>query len=60
MRERRKGTTTSNFGVSTRESHDATPFYDRFRAPDLSDDDRVLPPLPVGERHRAAVDEGLA
>ena len=46
---RRRRTTTSNFGVSTRESHDATPFYDRFRAPELSDDDRVLPPLPVDE-----------
>lgn len=32
-----------------RESHDATPFYDRFRAPELSDDDRVLPPRDVEE-----------
>ena len=46
---RRRRTTTSNFGVSTRESHDATPFYDRFRAPELSNDDRVAPPLPVDE-----------
>jgi DNA modification methylase len=46
MKERRK-TTTSNFGVSTRESHDSTPFYDRFRAPDLSDDQDVPPPAPV-------------
>jgi site-specific DNA-methyltransferase (adenine-specific) len=48
MRERRR-TTTSNFGVGARESHDSTPFYDRFRSPDLSDDQRVLPPEPVAE-----------
>lgn len=46
MRERRK-TVTSNFGVGARESHDSTPFYDRFRAPELSDDQAVLSPLPV-------------
>ena len=48
MRERRK-TTTSNFGAGARESHDATPFYDRFRPPELSSDQKVLPPEPVGE-----------
>lgn len=48
MNERRR-TTTSNFGVSARESHDSTPFYERFRPPELSDDDTVLPPLPVAE-----------
>lgn len=48
MRGRRK-TTTSNFGVGARESHDSTPFYDRFRPPELSDDQRVLPPEPVAE-----------
>src|SRR4029078_9928660 len=46
MPQRRK-TTTSNFGVSTRESHDSTPFYDRFRAPELSSDDNVPQPLPI-------------
>ncbi len=30
------GTTTSSFGVSRRENHDATPFYERFTAPELS------------------------
>lgn len=45
----RRGTVTSNFGVSTRESHDATPFYERFRSPELSTDDTVLPPAPVAE-----------
>ncbi len=48
MRGRRQ-TTTSNFGVSVRESHDSTPFYDRFRAPELSDDQRVPFPAPVDE-----------
>lgn len=48
MRERRR-TTTSNFGVGARESHDATPFYDRFRSPELSDDHDVPLPVPVQE-----------
>ena len=48
MTERRK-TKTSNFGVGARESHDATPFYDRFRPPELSDDDDVPQPEPVAE-----------
>ena len=38
---RRRRTTTSNFGVGARESHDATRFYERFRAPELSTDDTV-------------------
>ena len=45
----RRKTTTSNFGVSLRESHDSTPFYDRFRAPELSADDTVLAPVPIAE-----------
>ena len=45
----RRSTTTSNFGVGARESHDATPFYDRFRPPTLSKDEAVLPPEPVAE-----------
>ena len=49
MKKDRRSTTTSNFGVSTRENHDASPFYDRFRAPELSDDDTVLAPVPVVE-----------
>src|SRR3954447_17747862 len=48
MPQRRK-TTTSNFGVSTRESHDSTPFYDRFRAPELSSDNDVPQPLPIAQ-----------
>ncbi len=38
-RRRRPPTSTSAFGVGRRESHDAAGFYDRFTAPDLSDDD---------------------
>ena len=48
MSERRR-TSTSNFGVSGRESHDASGYYDRFRAPDVSDDTTLLPPIPVAE-----------
>ena len=45
----RRRTSTSNFGVSGRESHDASGFYDRFRAPELSTDTTLLPPSPVDE-----------
>jgi DNA modification methylase len=45
----RRRTTTSNFGVGARESHDSSPFYDRFRPPQLSDDDHVPAPQPVAE-----------
>jgi site-specific DNA-methyltransferase (adenine-specific) len=45
----RRGTSTSNFGVSKRENHDASAFYDRFRAPELSDDTTVPAPVPVAE-----------
>lgn len=48
MKERR-GTATSNFGVGARESHDSTAFYQRFRAPELSDDDAVLEPARIDE-----------
>ena len=40
-RAKRQRTTTSNFGVSKRENHDASGFYDRFGAPEVSDDDTV-------------------
>jgi DNA modification methylase len=45
----RRRTTTSNFGASARESHDAAPFYARFRAPELSLDDTVAAPAPIAE-----------
>jgi site-specific DNA-methyltransferase (adenine-specific) len=45
----RRRTATSNFGAGARESHDASRFYDRFRAPELTDDDTVLAPVAVAE-----------
>ncbi len=45
----RRRTSTSNFGVGKRESHDASAFYGRFHSPALSDDDAVLAPQPVAE-----------
>ena len=40
-RPARNGTSTSSFGAGKRESHDASAFYDRFPAPEISDDDRL-------------------
>ena len=37
------GTRTRAFGAGNRESHDASDFYARFRAPELSDDETVNP-----------------
>ena len=61
----RRGTATSSFGVSGRESHDASGFYGRFSAPAISSDGTVLPPEPVAEpfvcgdaRSMAAVADG--
>jgi phosphoribosyl-ATP pyrophosphohydrolase len=42
-RKRTKSTSTSNFGVSRRESHDSAGFYARFAPPTLSDDETVNP-----------------
>jgi DNA modification methylase len=47
--ERRRATTTSSFGASRRESHDASPFYERFTAPVVTTDTGVGP--------RKAIDE---
>ena len=51
MNARPTRTSTSAFGAGRRESHDATDFYARFEAPELSDDDHVEPltDLPQGE-----------
>jgi site-specific DNA-methyltransferase (adenine-specific) len=46
---RRAPTQTSAFGVSRRESHDATGFYRRFEAPTISGDDKVVA-CPVPDR----------
>ena len=43
MAERRP-TSTSDFGAGRRESHDASGFYNRFEAPQLSDDEEVVAP----------------
>ena len=40
----RRPTTTARFGSSRRESHDASPFYERFVGPDISDDTTVVRP----------------
>jgi len=45
----RRSTSTSSFGVSRRESHDSSGFYERFRPPELSRDETVLAPEPVAE-----------
>ena len=52
-----KSTSTSAFGVSKRESHDATGFYRRFTPPDLSSESevaihRALDKLIVGDARR--------
>ena len=61
----RRRTSTSNFGVGRRESHDASGFYQRFRSPHLSADETVLAPTPVVEpfvcgdaRSMDAIDDG--
>ena len=38
---RRAGTATSSFGVSRREGHDASAFYARFQAPEISTDSKI-------------------
>jgi site-specific DNA-methyltransferase (adenine-specific) len=49
-----RGTATSRFGVSRRESHDASEFYARFCAPEVTGDDRVAGPVEIGEPLRCA------
>jgi site-specific DNA-methyltransferase (adenine-specific) len=45
----RRGTSTSTFGVSRREGHDASAFYERFTAPELTSDTEVSPRKGVDE-----------
>jgi site-specific DNA-methyltransferase (adenine-specific) len=47
--QRKRATSTSAFGVSRRENHDASGFYARFTAPELSDHDEVAAPGVVDE-----------
>ena len=42
-------TSTSNFGVGKRETHDASGFYARFTPPTLSNDTDVRPPFSIDE-----------
>ena len=39
--DRKRGTSTSNFGVSRRESHDASAFYSRFTVPEISGEQTI-------------------
>jgi DNA modification methylase len=48
-KRRAAGTTTSDFGVGGRENHDATPFYNRFVAPEVSSDGAITPPSSVDQ-----------
>src|SRR3982751_1001327 len=64
MTERRR-TSTSNFGAGRREAHDATAFYARFEAPELSADADVLEPVPIADpfvcgdaRHMDSIADG--
>jgi DNA modification methylase len=60
----RRSTSTSAFGVSKRESHDASAFYRRFASPEIDDGsapalaDRAIDKLIVGDaRHMEEVDD---
>lgn len=44
---RKGGTRTSAFGVGKREGHDSSPFYGRFKAPEVSGDDAINEPKEV-------------
>jgi site-specific DNA-methyltransferase (adenine-specific) len=50
---RRRATSTANFGSGRRESHDASAFYARFTAPEISKDDEIHKTEPVDVIHRA-------
>jgi len=45
MARQRAATATSRFGSGRRESHDSTPFYERFAPPLVSPDETVCPPV---------------
>lgn len=44
---RRPSTSTANFGSGRREGHDASAFYERFVAPEISTDSTVNPPTQI-------------
>jgi site-specific DNA-methyltransferase (adenine-specific) len=45
----RKPTATSSFGVGRREAHDATDFYARFTAPEISTDDQIADAIELAD-----------
>lgn len=49
MAQRRKPTSTSNFGVGKRENHDSSDFYARFSPPEISDAEDLAPHRVVDE-----------
>lgn len=49
MVRQRLATVTSDFGSGKRESHDSTPFYERFSPPIISPDEHVVAPVTVDE-----------
>jgi site-specific DNA-methyltransferase (adenine-specific) len=50
----RRPTSTSNFGVGRRESHDASAFYERFEKPEVSSDDHIEGLYDFGDPFKAA------
>jgi DNA modification methylase len=48
-RAERRTTATSSFGVSKRESHDSSGFYERFVAPVVDDDETISPHKAIDE-----------
>ena len=59
---RQRGTATAAFGAGRRENHDASDFYSRFTAPEISADDTVNPvpeavladPIKIGDSRSIA------
>ena len=56
----RRRTSTSSFGVSGRESHNSSGFYDRFRPPETSEDTAVPEPLAVEDPFRCGDARNMA
>jgi site-specific DNA-methyltransferase (adenine-specific) len=56
----RRRSATSNFGVSRRENHDASAFYERFTSPEVSDDETVPPPVPIADPIRVGNSRDMA
>jgi len=52
MARQRLTTVTSEFGSGKRESHDSSPFYERFNPPQISEDERVEAPIAVDSLFR--------